>query len=148
MATSMPLTRVAAVYLFASIFGMLVIGILLGQFAAGPVVLGICTLVLVYLIRGGTDALVLGNVVITVLFLLTVRGRQWPVDWVSSAPAEHPQLWASLLFGMWLACVLVSIALAQASQSLRVAGRSFGQRALLILTPTSAAAALGYWLGL
>lgn len=131
-----------------SIAGLLLVGWLLARFEAHPALLGVVLLISLYLLHAGTDALVLANLVVTVWFLIVVRVRPWPEDWVATAPAEHPQLWASLLFGMWFACMLCSIGLAQTSQRQRLAGITLPQRLLSTLSPAAAAALGGYWIGL
>lgn len=133
---------------FSSVAGLLLVGWLLARFNAHPALLGVVLLLGLYLVRAGTDALVLANVVVTVWFLLLVRVRHWPEGWTATAPAEHPQLWASVLFSMWFACVLSSIALAQAAQRQRLSGAPYPQRLLRTLAPASLGTLLGYGLGL
>ena len=134
-------------WLIAALPGLVLIGALLASFEAAPAVLALCALLLLYLTRSGTDALVLSNVLITVLFFIVVRARIWPEAWLTIGPEARPQFWASLLFGMWLACVLTSIALGQAAQSMRIADDRLALRLRFILVPAGLAAALGFWIG-
>lgn len=131
----------------ASIAGLLLLGWLLARFNTHPALLGVVLLLGLYLARAGTDALVLANVVVTVWFLVLVRQRHWPEDWAATAPAQHPQLWASVLFLMWIACVMSSIALAHAAQGQRLAGIRYRQRLLRTLLPASLGMFMGYGLG-
>lgn len=126
----------------------MLVGWLLARFSAHPALLGGVLLLGLYLVRAGTDALVLANVVVTVWFFFLVRLRHWPENWAATAPAEHPQLWASVLFGMWFACVLSSIALAQAAQRQRLAGHPYRERLMRSLLPAGVGSLLGYGLGL
>jgi hypothetical protein len=125
---------VSSLGLVLAIAGCFALGALLSLFQVPGLLYGVVYLGLLYLVWLTTDALFISGCGLTLLLLVAVARRPWPLQWDAFSAWNQPQLWAMTLLGLWLAGALLLVMVAQTSRVWqRLGDRRFWRFALTLL---------------
>lgn len=115
------------------LLGCVAVGMLLALFQA-PVLL-CCTvyLVLLYLAWQTLEALYVSALGLTLLLLVAVAERPWPLAWDAFSAWNYPRLWALTLLGLWLGAAAWLWLLATTAQVWQQRGRYLWRGSFAVL---------------
>lgn len=134
MPFSVSAKAISSLGLLLAIAGCFALGSLLALFQVPGLLYGAVYLGLLYLVWVTTEALFLSGCGLTLLLLVAVARRPWPLQWDAFSAWNQPQLWAMTLLGLWLAGAVLLVVVAQTSRMWqRLGDRRFWRCALTVL---------------
>jgi hypothetical protein len=121
-------------YLFILLVGYTIAGWLLAAFNAALWVWLGTFLMILYLAKSGTEALLIANAWIVLIMFLVTLFKRWPPIWPSHIPEKEITVWSTTIMLLWMLGILLVVGLALIHQAMKLRGFTSSQRFVVLVS--------------